>query len=172
MALASGLAYLHVLMVDIADLADRCHAGLGHVAKLARREPQKRHAVLLCHQLGHNARGPCQLGPLAGVQLHVVDEGAGGDVLQGQGVAGLDIGLGPGALEIDYTVLLAVCAAAMADGYPAVAVAAGLVPKRSQQALLRAALREDGIVRNGHVPARRGSRLIILYCHVFCSPSR
>ena len=219
MALAAGLAYLHVLVVDVADLADRGHAAVGNVPKLPGGQPQERHAVLLCHQLGHNARRPGYLRPLAGVQLHVVDKGAGGNVLEGKGVAGLDVGLGPGdylvphldavgsyyiallpvlilykgdkrravgvvlnglhhgshvvflALEINDAVLLAVRSAPMAHGNPAVAVTAGLIAQRGQQALLRAALREDGIVRNGHIPARRGSRLIILYCHVFCSLS-
>ena len=96
MALAAGLTDLHVLVVDVGNLADGSHAGLGDVAQLARGQPQQGHAVLLGHQLGHDAGGPGQLSALAGVQLHVVDEGAHGDVLQGQGVAGLDVGLGAG----------------------------------------------------------------------------
>ena len=37
-----------------------------------------------------------QLGALAGIQLHVVDEGTGGDIGQGQSVAGLDVGVSAG----------------------------------------------------------------------------
>ncbi len=68
----------------------------GTLRSSARGQPQQGHAVLLGHQLSHDAGGPGQLSALAGVQLHVVDEGAHRDVLQGQGVAGLDVGVRAG----------------------------------------------------------------------------
>ena len=43
-----------------------------------------------------------QLRALAGIELHVVDEGTGGDVGQGQGVAGLDVGLGAGGDDVAH----------------------------------------------------------------------
>ena len=42
-------------------------------------------AILLGHQLSHDASGTDQLAALAGIQLNVVDHGTDGDVLEGQG---------------------------------------------------------------------------------------
>ena len=79
-------------MIDVADLADGSHAVFGNVAQLAGGKPQQRHAVFLGHQLRHDAGGSRQLRALAGIQLYVVDKGTHGNVLQGQGIAGLDVG--------------------------------------------------------------------------------
>ena len=46
----------------------------------------------LSHQLSHVASGTNQLSAAAGIQLAVVDDGTDGDVLEGQAVAGLDVG--------------------------------------------------------------------------------
>ena len=93
---AAGLTDVHILVVDVAYLANGSHAVQLHIAQLA--AGQTDHAVLafLGHQLGHVASGAGQLGALTGVQLHIVDDGTYGDVRQGQGVAGLDVCIGTG----------------------------------------------------------------------------
>ena len=200
-ALAAGLADLQVLVVDVADLAHRGHAPERHVAQLARRQPQQREAVLLGHQLRHDAGRAGELRALAGVQLHIVDEGADRDALQREGVARADVRILAGndgvaglealrrddialvavlilqqgderaavgvildaqhlcgraelaPLEVDHAVLPAVAAAAVADGDPAVAVAAGMLFLGDEQALLRRLFRQPAVVHDGHVPA-------------------
>jgi hypothetical protein len=77
-------------MVDVADLADRGHAGDGNTAKLARREPKQGESALLGHELRHNAGRAGQLSALAGVKLHIVDERTDRDVLQRKRVARLN----------------------------------------------------------------------------------
>ena len=93
-ALAAGLAQVDVLVVKVGDNADGRDAVQRDVAHLAGRQANQRVAVLLGHQLRHNAGGADQLAALARVQLDVVDHGTDGDVLERQGVAGLDIGMG------------------------------------------------------------------------------
>ena len=95
-AAAAGLAVVDVLEIDVADLADRGHADLGDVAKLAGGQADERHAVFLRHQLGHDAGRTRQLRALARVKLDVVDEGTGRDVHHRQRVARLDVRLGAG----------------------------------------------------------------------------
>ena len=96
MAGTAGLTDVDVLVVDVADLADGGHAVELYVAQLAAGQADHAVLALLGHQLGHVAGGAGQLGALAGVQLHIVDDGTDGDVGQGQRVAGLDIGAGAG----------------------------------------------------------------------------
>ena len=91
-ALAASLAQVDVLVVDVGNLADDCGAVEGHVAHLTGGQTNQCVAVLLCHQLSHVASGTNQLSTAAGIQLDVVDDGTDGDVLEGQAVAGLDVG--------------------------------------------------------------------------------
>ncbi len=63
------------------DLADGGHAVYRNVSQLAGRQSQKSHAVFLGHQLSHVASGTGQLSALAGIQLDVVDEGTGRDIV-------------------------------------------------------------------------------------------
>ena len=92
MALAAGLADVHVLMVDVADLADRGDAVHGNVAHFAGRQAHQSVFALFRHQLRHVAGAAHQLRALAGVQLDVVDNGADGDIGERQAVARLDVG--------------------------------------------------------------------------------
>ena len=93
-ALAASLAQVDVLVVDVGDLAHHCGAAQRDVAHLAGGQADQGVAVLLGHQLGHVAGRAHQLGAAAGVQLDVVQDGTHGDVLEGQAVAGLDVGAG------------------------------------------------------------------------------
>ena len=65
--LRPALPMVHVLVIDIADLADGGHAVDGHVAQLAGGEADQGVSAFLSHQLSHNAGGTGQLGALAGV---------------------------------------------------------------------------------------------------------
>src|SRR5919201_977462 len=89
---AAGLAPADQLLLGVADLADGGAAGGLHLADLARRHPQGRQRALLGEQLDARPGGAAELGAAARPQLHVVDDGADRDVLEGQGVAGLDVG--------------------------------------------------------------------------------
>ena len=93
-ARATGLADLHVLVLDVADLADRRHARGLHVALLAARHAQRRELALARHQLRADARRADHLAALAGLQLDVVHDRAEGDVLERHRVAGPDLGVG------------------------------------------------------------------------------
>ena len=91
-ALAACLAQVDVLVVDVGNLTDDCGAVHGHVAHLTGGQTNQSVAILLSHQLSHVASGTNQLSAAAGIQLDVVDDGTDGDVLEGQAVAGLDVG--------------------------------------------------------------------------------
>ena len=115
-ALAAGLADLHILVVDVADLADGGHAGDADVAQLAGRQSEQREAVLLRHELSHVAGGAGELSALAGIKLNVVDEGTNRDAAERKRVAGLNVRVGAGddnvadlqAVRSDDIALLAV----------------------------------------------------------------
>ena len=92
--LAAGLAQVDVLMVNVGNDADGGDAVQTNVAHLTGRQTNQSVAVLLRHQLSHDASGTDQLAALAGVELNVVDHGTNGDVLEGQSVAGLDVRVG------------------------------------------------------------------------------
>src|SRR6266566_2213311 len=91
-AATAGLAVGDVLVVDIADLADGRPARQRNAAHLARGKAQDAVTLILRDQLDARARRARHLAALAGLQLDVVDERAGRDVRQRQGVAGLDVG--------------------------------------------------------------------------------
>src|SRR5262245_50554098 len=62
---AAGLADRDVLVIEIADLADRRHAVELHLADLAGRELQVRVVAFLGQELGKRARAPAELATLA-----------------------------------------------------------------------------------------------------------
>src|SRR5690349_1490735 len=62
---ASGLADRHVLVIGVADLSDRRHAILEHLARLARRQLYQRIVAFLRDQLRRSARRPHHLRALA-----------------------------------------------------------------------------------------------------------
>src|SRR5207245_541626 len=95
-AAAAGLADRHVLMLDVADLPHGRAAGEQHAAHLARGETQSRVTAVLRDELHTGAGGASQLAALGRLELDVVDERAGGDVVERQGVAGLDVGVAAG----------------------------------------------------------------------------
>jgi len=90
----SRLAEADALVGGIAHLADRGLALDVDLPDLAGGKPHLGVGALLGHELGVGAGGADHLGPLAGPQLDVVDERPQGDVAQGHGVAGLDVGRG------------------------------------------------------------------------------
>ena len=94
MALAASLAQVDVLVVEVGNNADGGDAVQTNVAHLTGGQTDQSVTILLSHQLSHNASGADQLAALAGVELDVVDHGTDGDVLEGQGVAGLDVRVG------------------------------------------------------------------------------
>src|SRR6266849_6805986 len=90
------LAHGHVLVVEVADLADGGNALELDLAHLARGQLEVGVVAFLGQELGLGARAPAELPALARLQLDVVHERAEGDVPDGQGIAGQDVGLGPG----------------------------------------------------------------------------
>src|SRR5204862_2569088 len=93
---APRLADGHVLVVEVADLADRGHAVERDEPHLARRHLEGGASALLREQLCLGAGAPAQLGALPGLQLDRVDQRADRDVPHRQRVARQDVGLWPG----------------------------------------------------------------------------
>src|SRR5947208_5706873 len=81
-AAAAGLPAGDVLVVDVADLADRRAAGQRDAAHLAGRKPQHAVAVVLRDELDAGAGASRHLTALAGLELDVMHERAGRDVLE------------------------------------------------------------------------------------------
>src|SRR3982751_5828828 len=75
-AVASGLADLHVLVLGVGKRSDGRAAVGPDQPHLRRREPQGDHLALLGNQLDRGARGAAELAALAGDQLDVMDDGA------------------------------------------------------------------------------------------------
>ena len=92
-AVRAGLADGHVLVVRVANLADRRHALDQHAAGLAGRQLQQRVIAFLRDQLHLRAGRTGHLRALAGTQLDVVHDRAGRNVLQRQRVADQNVGL-------------------------------------------------------------------------------
>ena len=93
---AAGLAEVLVLVIEVADLADRGHAADRDAAHLARRESHRGELAFLGQQLRRDTGRPDDLATLAGDQLDVVDRGAERDVGERQRVADPGLGLGTG----------------------------------------------------------------------------
>src|SRR5687767_10681736 len=87
----AGLAPTDVLVVEIADLANRRRTVDVDLAGLTGRQTDLRLGAFLCHQLRAGAGRASHLTTATGLELDVVDGGAHRDVLQRQRVAGLDV---------------------------------------------------------------------------------
>ena len=92
MAGTAGFTNVHVLVVEVANLADHCGAVHTDQTDFAGRQTNLSQLAVLRHQLRSSAGGTNQLSATARIQLDVVDHGTDGDVGQRQAVAGLDIG--------------------------------------------------------------------------------
>ena len=93
-ALASGLTQRNVFVIAVADHADRRHAVGRNAPHFARRQLQQRHRAFARNQLRLRAGRTRHLRALARPQFDVVDDGAGRNVLQRQGIAHQNIGVG------------------------------------------------------------------------------
>src|SRR6185369_10868860 len=129
-ASAAGLAEVLVLVLEVADLADRGHAPERDPAHLARGHPDRGVVAFLGEQLGGGARRPDDLAALSRDELDVVDRRAERDVGEGQGVAEPRLRIGPGddhvtdlqAVRQEHVALLAVAVEQEADPGRAVRV--------------------------------------------------
>src|SRR5713226_669061 len=84
---AAGFSISFVLMVEVADLADRGHALHGKLASLAGRQLHKREVAFLAQQLRRAARGTYHLPAAPGIQFKVMHHRAGRNVLELQRIA-------------------------------------------------------------------------------------
>src|SRR6202158_2968388 len=91
-ARAPGLAHRHVLVLDVADLANRCTTRELHIAQLARRQLQQRLRAFLGHQLRRRPGAARQLTTASRLQFDIVDHRPGWDLAQLHGVSRLDVG--------------------------------------------------------------------------------
>src|SRR5689334_17919809 len=94
-ARAPGLTDGAVLVIDIAYLSDSRHAQDMYPALLARWQAKLGIITLFRHQLRAHTRAAHQLAAAPARQFHVVNGGTGRDILQGQSIANLDVGLWP-----------------------------------------------------------------------------
>ena len=78
-------------MVQVAHLTHRSQTMSKHLAHFARGQAQQGILAFLGHQLGVRACRAAELATLARMQLHIVDDGAHGNLQHGQGVAGFDV---------------------------------------------------------------------------------
>src|SRR4030095_7928457 len=81
----------HVLVIEVADLADGRHALDVDLANLTRRHLDRRVFAFARDQLDGRPGTPGNLAALARTQLHVVDLGAERNVLERQTVARQDV---------------------------------------------------------------------------------
>ena len=129
-AAAACLTERDVLMLEVADLADGGAALDMNFAKLTRRHTEECIFAFLSHELSGRASAAYQLGTLADLQLDVVYRSTNRDILQGQGVADLDISIGAGndrcanlqAIRSQDVALLAVCIVEQSDARAAVRI--------------------------------------------------
>src|SRR5688500_11016413 len=90
-AAAAGFTNRHVLVIDVADLADRREAVLVDLANLARRHLDRDVIAFLGDDLHAGAGAARHLAALAGLELDVVHHRALRNVLQRQAVARQDV---------------------------------------------------------------------------------
>ena len=91
--LLAGFTDLDSVVLDVADLTDRCEAVHTDVANFAGGKSDLSHIALFCHELRLSAGGSYKLTALAGIKLDVVDERTYGDICERKRVAGFDIGV-------------------------------------------------------------------------------
>src|SRR5262245_53719578 len=106
-ARAAGLAERFVLVIQVADLANRGHAVYGKLSHFAGRQLDQRQIAFFAQQLSGSAGGANQLAAAARIQLNVVHHRARRNVPELQRIAGKDVGLIAGAhrcsdLETDW----------------------------------------------------------------------
>lgn len=89
----AGFADRDVFEFQVADLTDGRAAVDMYLADFAGRQAQQGVIAFLGHQLGNRTGGTDHLAAFADLQFHIVYQRTNGDVLQGQAVAGLDIGI-------------------------------------------------------------------------------
>src|SRR5689334_635272 len=87
----SGLPVRDVLVLEVADLADRRPAGEADAAELAGRQLEQRVVAFLRHQLDRRAGAPAELSAAAFAQLDVVHHRAERDVGERQAVTRFDV---------------------------------------------------------------------------------
>ena len=97
-AVAPGLADLHVLVLGVGEHADRAALGADE-PHLGAGQAQGDHVALLRHQLDRGAGGAAHLAALAGDHLDVVDDRAGRHLAERHRVAAVDVAPRP-----DFTV--------------------------------------------------------------------
>src|SRR5713101_4079531 len=90
---AARLADGHVLVVEVADLADRGHAVELDLPHLARRQLEVGVVALFGQELGERPRAPAELAALARLQLDVVHERTERNIPDRQRVAREDVSL-------------------------------------------------------------------------------
>jgi 2-pyrone-4,6-dicarboxylate lactonase len=113
---AAGLAEVLVLVIEIADLPDRCHAAHRDATHLARRESDGGEHAFLGEQLGGRSGRTDDLAAFAGGQFDVVDGRAQRDVGERDGVPDASLRIRPGhddvadpqAMGQEHVALLAV----------------------------------------------------------------
>src|SRR5215212_8710017 len=181
MALASRFADLDVLMVGVADRADRRAALRTHEPHLAGGQTQRDHAAVLREQLDAGSGGAAKLSTATRGQLHVVDDRTGRDVLERKRVADADLGFGTAlhlrpdavlaALEVDATVETLGAATAVAGGLAAARVAPAGLRQTLDERFLRLAAVDLGEVGIGDEAPARARRLRLADRH-YSVPSR
>src|SRR5882757_477740 len=92
-AICTGFTDGDVLMVRVANLANRCHALHQNPAGLARGQLQQGICALLRYQLRARSSRTHHLRALTRTKLNVVHRCTGGDVLERQSIANQNIGL-------------------------------------------------------------------------------
>src|SRR5262245_4114787 len=90
---AARLADRHVLVIEIADLADRREALYVDLANFARRHLDRRVLAFLRHELHRRPGAARDLSAFPRPQLHVVEQRAERDVLQRQRIPRQDVGV-------------------------------------------------------------------------------
>src|SRR5436309_2016520 len=88
---AAGLSEGFVLMVEVANLANRGHALHGKLTNFPGRQLHKSYLAFLAQQLRRAARGTHHLSAAPGIQLQVMHHRAGGNVLELQRIAGKNV---------------------------------------------------------------------------------
>ena len=95
-AAPAGLAERDLFLVGVADLSDSGGADNGYHSHFTRGEFHLGVFALFRHELRRRAGTPNEAPSPAGTKLHVMDHRPQGDVLQRQGVPGLNVGIGAG----------------------------------------------------------------------------
>jgi hypothetical protein len=96
----TGLANTNILMVRIANLPDRCHAGRKDPTHFAGPESHLNILAIAAHDLSGTACTTNQLSTLARLQLNIMDRGAQGHAGQWQGISNANLSAETGLHDI------------------------------------------------------------------------